>query len=44
MSSKEVGGHSNYNAKMDKNTWRSVTIPVSKLPFTLQKKVLQLVN
>ena len=33
------GGHSNYNASMIVGSKRSVTYPVSKMPFELQRKV-----
>ena len=33
------GGHSNYNAGMIVGSKRSVTYPVSKMPFELQRKV-----
>ena len=34
------GGHSNYNANTTAGTKRSVTYPVAKMPFKLQKRVL----
>ena len=38
------GGHSNYNASTDVGSRRSITFPVAKMPFDLQKKILKEVS
>ena len=38
---KAEGGHSNYNTSTDVGSRSSITFPVAKMPFDLQKKVLE---
>ena len=44
LTSKECGGHLNYNANMSSGTKRSVTIQVAKMPFRLQEAVMDCVS